>query len=264
MNKAMHGGAVSLLGLVVGCMGTAETTAAAPPLPPTAVKNIVLVHGAWADGSSFAKVIPLLQAKGYHVTAVQNPLTSLADDIAATRRALALQDGPAILVGHSYGGAIITGAGIDPKVAGLVYIAAFAPEVGQSALDQSKLFPTAPGGAEIRPDSAGFLSLTPAGITQDFCQDLSPEEQQLVLATQGPTAAAALGAPETDAAWKSKPTWFIVASNDRMIAPAQERASAAAMRADTTEIASGHVAMLSHPAEVEAVIERAALTVESR
>jgi predicted alpha/beta hydrolase family esterase len=158
-----------------------------------------------------------------------------------------------ILVGHSYGGAVITGAGIDPKVAGLVYVAAFAPEAGQSCVEEGKLFPATPGGAEIRPDASGFLSLTSKGISDDFVPDLSALEQQVAFATQGPTAAAALGAKETDAAWKTKPTWFIVASNDRMIAPEQERASALAMKANTTEVPSGHCPMLSHPNEVEAV-----------
>jgi pimeloyl-ACP methyl ester carboxylesterase len=264
LKNSMRSAAVLLLPLVGGCMSSAQPDAATPPLPPGTVKNIVLVHGAWADGSSWAKVIPLLQAKGYQVTAVQNPLSSLPDDIAATRRAIALADGPVILVGHSYGGAIITGAGMDPKVVGLVYVAAFAPEAGQSSLEESKAFPATPGGAEIRPDASGFLTLTSKGISEDFVPDLSAVEQQVAFATQGPTAAAALGAKETDAAWKSKPTWFIVASNDRMIAPEQERASASAMKADTTEVHSGHCPMLSHPNEVEAVIERAAAAAASR
>src|ERR1700741_2850359 len=128
------------------------------------VRNVVLVHGAWADGSSWAKVIPLLEKEGLNVVAVQNPLSSLSDDVAATRRSIALQDGPVILVGHSYGGAVITEAGSDPKVAGLVYVAAFAPDAGQAVVDLGKDLPPAPGGAEVRPDSAGFLTLTTKGI----------------------------------------------------------------------------------------------------
>src|SRR5271168_3669023 len=149
-----------------------------------AAKNIILVHGAWADGSSWAKVIPLLQAKGLHVVAVQNPLTSLADDVAATKRAIALQDGPCILVGHSYGGAIITEAGNDPKVAGLVFVAAFAPGDGESVGSISKPYPPAPLGAELRPDAQGYLSITPKGVAEDFGQDLPKTEKEVLTATQ--------------------------------------------------------------------------------
>src|ERR1700678_2305424 len=128
------------------------------------IRNVVLVHGAWADGSNWAKVIPLLEAKGLHVVAVQNPLSSLADAGAATQRAIALQDGPVILVGHSYGGAVITEAGNDPNVVGLVYVAAFAPGDGESVASISKPYPPTPLGAELRPDAQGYLSLTPKGI----------------------------------------------------------------------------------------------------
>jgi len=138
-----------------------ETGAAAQTNSPEGVKNIVLVHGAWADASSWSKVIPLLQAKGLHVVAVQNPLTSLADDVAATKRAIALQDGPVLLVGHSYGGVVITEAGNDPKVAGLVYVAAFAPAEGESVGSVTKPYPPAPLGNELRPDAQGFLTVTP-------------------------------------------------------------------------------------------------------
>jgi len=256
-----HAVAVLLLAQTFGCTATNQPP---PPLPPGTVKNIVLVHGAWADGSSWAKVIPLLQAKGYQVTAVQNPLTSLADDIAATRRAIALQDGPCILVGHSYGGAVITGAGTDPKVVGLVYVSAFAPDVGQSALDEGKAFPAPPVSTEIRPDGSGFLTLTFKGVSEDFVPDQPALEQQIAFVTQGATGVAALGGKETDAAWKTKPAWFIIAANDRMIPPEEERARAAAIKADSTELPSGHVPMLSHPEDVADVIERAATTAASR
>jgi len=136
------------------------------------VRNIVLVHGAWADGSSWAKVIPLLQKAGLNAVAVQNPLTSFDDDVAATRRAIALQDGPVILVGHSWGGVVITEAGSDPKVVGLVYVAAFAPEVGVPVKDLGKDFPAPPGSAEIRADSKGFLTLTTKGVMESFAPDL--------------------------------------------------------------------------------------------
>src|SRR5580698_9036037 len=226
--------------------------------PPQGVKNIVLVHGAWADGSCWSKVIALLQAKGFHVVAVQNPLTSLADDVAATKRIIALQDGPVILVGHSYAGVVITEAGNDPKVVGLVYVAAFAPGEGESINSVSKPYPAAPLGSELRPDAQGFLSATPKGIAEDFAQDLSPVEQQLLTATQGPTNAAAFGANITTAAWKTKPSWFVIASNDRAIPPALEKAEAARMKATSITLPSSHVAMLTHPIEVAHLIEQAA------
>lgn len=234
---------------------TAPQTAATAP---AGVKNIVLVHGTWADGSSWAKVIPLLQAEGYHVTAVQNPLTSLADDVAATKRAIALQDGPVLLVGHSWGGVVITEAGNDPKVVGLVYVAAAAPEEGQSFLELVQTATATPGNDEIRPDASSFVSMSAKGIIEDFAQDLPAQEQQLLIATQGPQAFAALQDKVTQAAWKTKPSWYIVASNDRMINPDLERTLAKKMKATTTTLASSHVAMLSQPKQVAAVILDAA------
>ncbi len=238
--------------------GTLATEADAQSNMPTGVKNVVLVHGAWADGSSWSKVIPLLEAKGLHVVAVQNPLTSLADDVAATKRAIALQGGPVILVGHSYGGAVITEAGNDPKVVGLVYVAAFAPGDGESVGSISKPYPPTPLGGELRPDAQGFLSVTPKGIAEDFAQDLSDKEKQILTATQGPTNAAAFGATITTAAWKTKPSWFVIAGNDRAIPPELEKAEAAMMKATAITVASSHVAMLSHPKEVAELIEQAA------
>ncbi|UOQ52241.1 alpha/beta fold hydrolase [Hymenobacter cellulosivorans] len=222
------------------------------------VKNIVLVHGTWADGSSWAKVIPLLQAQGYHVTAVQNPLTSLADDVAATQRALALQDGPTLLVGHSWGGVVITEAGNDPKVAGLVYVAAAAPDEGQSFLELVQTAPATPGNDEIRPDAQGYVSMTPKGIVEDFAQDLPPAEQQLLISTQGPQAFSALQEKITKAAWKTKPSWYIIAGQDRMINPDLERTLAKKLNATTTTVEASHVVMLSQPEKVAAVIIAAA------
>ena len=238
--------------------GMLATEADAQSNMPTRVKNVVLVHGAWADGSSWSKVILLLEAKGLHVVAVQNPLTSLADDVAATKRAIALQDGPVILVGHSYGGAVITEAGNDPKVVGLVYVAAFAPGDGESVGSISKPYPPTPLGGELRPDAQGFLSVTPKGIANDFAQDLSDKEKQILTAAQGPTNAAAFGATITTAAWKTKPSWFVIAGNDRAIPPELEKAEAATMKATAITVASSHVAMLSHPKEVAELIEQAA------
>ena len=224
---------------------------------PAQVRNIVLVHGAFADGSSYAKVIPLLEAKGYRVTAVQNPLSSLAADVEATRRAIALQDGPVILVGHSWGGMAVSVAGNDPKVVGLVYIAAIVPEDGQTANDVLKPYPPTPGLGHMKPDSAGYLSLTRQGIEEDFVPDLPAVERAVVYATQGPWNSAALAEQVTSAAWKTRPSWFI-AVNDRILPADYELAIAKRINAKLTSLPSGHVPMLSQPRQVAAVIIDAA------
>src|ERR1700677_1260237 len=225
---------------------------------PQGTKNIVLVHGAWADGSCWSGVIALLQAKGFHVVAVQNPLTSLADDVAATKRIIALQDGPVILVGHSYAGVVITEAGNDPKVVGLVYVAAFAPGEGESLNSVRKPYPPAPLGSELRLDAQGFLTASRKGITEDMAQDLPGMEQQILVATQGQTAAAVFGATVTKAAWRSKPSWAVIAGNDRAIPPELEKDEAAAIKATSITLPSNHLAMMSHPREVGQLIEQAA------
>jgi pimeloyl-ACP methyl ester carboxylesterase len=229
-----------------------------PLAQSTPVKNIVLVHGAFADGSSWSKVIPLLQVKGFHVRSVGIPLTSFADDVAATKRAIAAEGGPVILVGHSYGGLVITEAGNDPKVAGLVYVAAFAPDADQTITEISKPFPPPLGLSKLTPLSDGFLLLSPEGIETAFAQDLTNEEKALLVAVQPQTAGSIFGAKPTAAAWHSKPSWYIVASNDNMIAPEQEKSMAKQINATTTVLPSSHVVMLSHPKEVAKVIEDAA------
>ena len=223
------------------------------------VKNIVLVHGAFADGSSWSKVIGILQAKGYHVVAVQNPLTSLADDVAATRRALALQDGPSILVGHSWAGVVITEAGSDPKVAGLVYVAAFAPDVGETVGELGKNYPPPPSFAAPIVDPQGFMSLPEDAVVKHFASDLPPAEARLVYATQGPIHVSAFSSQVTSAAWKVKPSWYVVSKLDGAIAPDEERFFAKRMKATTTELQASHLPMLSKPKEVAAVIIDAAL-----
>ncbi|MGA9355626.1 MAG: alpha/beta hydrolase [Terriglobales bacterium] len=241
---------IALSGL--GTIGFAQANS------PQGVKNIVLVHGAWADGSCWSQVIALLQAKGFHVVAVQNPLTSLADDVAATKRIIALQDGPAILVGHSYAGVVITEAGNDPKVVGLVYIAAFAPGDGESINSVSKPYPPAPLGSELRPDAQGFLTATPKGIAEDMAQDLSNGQQQILTATPGQTSSSVFGATVTTAAWKSKPSWALIAGNDRAIPRQLEKDEAATIKATSITVPANHLAMLSHPKEVAELIEQAA------
>lgn len=230
-----------------------------PDSKPTAavVKNVLLVHGAYADGSSYAKVIPLLRAKGLNVTAVQNPLTSLAADVEATRRAIARQDGPVILVGHSSAGMVITEAGNDPKVAGLVYISAIIPDDGQSASDAVKGFPATPGLAEQKPDANGYLTLTRKGVEEDFVPDIPPAERAMVYATQGDWNSTFLAEKISTAAWKHKPSWSIIV-NDRMVPPEHERMAATRIKATTTVLKTGHVPMLSAPAAVAAVILDAA------
>lgn len=226
------------------------------------VKNIVLVHGAFADGSSWSKVIPLLQANGFNVTSVQNPLTSFNDDVAATKRALAAQDGQVILVGHSYGGVVITEVGNDPKVAGLVYVAAFAPDAGQSIVEISKGFPKPIGLDKVVPQQDGFLLLSADGVATGFAQDLSKEEQALITSVQPQTHGSIFVAQPTQAAWHSKPSWYIVATEDKMITPEQEVSMAKQINAATTTLPSSHVVMLSHPKEVALVIADAAAGAE--
>jgi len=228
--------------------------------PAPAVKNIVLVHGAFADGTSWSKIIPILEAQGYHVVAVQNPLTSLADDVAATRRAIALQDGPVILVAHSWGGAVITQVGDDPKVAGLVYVAAYAPNVGESANDASGAFGITEGQKQIRVDSEKFARMTSDGILNHFAQGLPMEERKLVLAVQGESYGPMFAEKLTVAAWKTKPSWVIIAEDDQMLPPAMEIASAKRIGAKATTLHTCHLAMLQEPTKVAAVIDDAART----
>src|SRR5579884_517954 len=235
------------------CFFVAQMANAAPT-----VKNIVLVHGAFADGSSWSKVIPILQARGFNVIAVQNPLSSLADDVAATKRAIALQKGPVILVGHSWAGMVISEAGNDPKVAGLVYISALVPLKGQAAGDVAKSYPPAPGLAQARPDSAGYLRLTRKGIDEDFVPDLPAAERAVVFATQGPWNSAALSERVMNPAWIRKPTWSIIDVNDRMVSPQYERDTAKRIHATGITLTAGHVPMLSMPSRVADVIIEAA------
>lgn len=223
------------------------------PAQPT----VVLVHGAWADGSSWNKVIPLLQAKGIKVLGVQNPLTSLADDVAATQRVLADAKGPVILVGHSWAGTVITQAGTDPKVKALVYVAAFANADGQSGGDLVGAYPKPPAFATIDDDGHGFLRQTEEGMLKNFAPDLAPAEARTLAVTQGPLAASTFGDKVTDAAWKTRPSWYVVSANDRVINPQMERDLAKRMGAKTTVLQSSHVSLLSHPREVAAVIEDA-------
>ncbi len=232
--------------------GTAFGASAGP------VRNIVLVHGAFADGSGWRGVYDALTAGGYAVSVLQNPLTSFADDVAATRRMLNRQDGPAILVGHSYGGSVITEVGVDAKVAGLVYVAAFAPEVGQSTLDQYAEIPPPPNFVPEE-QSDGFAYLKGERFRAGFAADTSEADAAFLRDAQVPIAMAALGAPVTVAAWKEKPSWYVVATEDGAIDPELLRSTARRIGAETTEVPGSHVVFLTQPKAVADVIEAAAI-----
>ena len=222
------------------------------------VKNIVLVHGGLVDGSSWASIIPLLEAEGHEVTAVQNPLTSLADDVATTTRALALQDGPVLLVGHSWGGVVITEAGAHPAVAGLAYVCAFAPAPGQSLANVASQGPAPAGGQHYTADAAGFARITRRGLDEDLAPDATPAERRLLYATQKPLAAASRAEKVSAAAWQTKPSWYLVAEHDRVANPELQRAMARRIGATTRSVAAGHLPLLSQPAAVAAFILEAA------
>lgn len=222
------------------------------------IKNIVLIHGAFADGSSWSKVIAQLQAKDYNVIAVQNPLTSLAHDVTAARQVIAQIDGPILLVAHSYGGMVLSEAGKDPKVAGLVYIAALVPEEGQNANDVNAAMPTTGVEKEFRVSPDGFLFLSVKAVNEHFAPDASTEERKLIYATQVPLAASAGDEKVYSPAWKTKPSWFIVAAQDRVINPDLERFKARLIKATTIELNSSHVPMISQPDKVTDFIIRAA------
>jgi pimeloyl-ACP methyl ester carboxylesterase len=248
-----------MTGLACAALLSASTSYAQDSIAPVGpVKNIVLVHGLFADGSSWAKVIPLLQAKGYHVTAVQNPTTSLDADVDAVKRALAQQDGPTLLVAHSYGGMVISQAGDDPKVAGLVYIAARAPDAGEDYPALTKKFPPAPASAGLQWSSDGYGKLSEQAFVNDFAGDLPREEAETYYAVQQPIGKQITMAKTTVAAWHDKPTWYAVSTEDRTINSDLERFMANRMHAHTIEIRSSHVSLISHPADVADLILEAA------
>jgi pimeloyl-ACP methyl ester carboxylesterase len=226
-----------------------------------ATPSVVIVHGAFADGSDWARVVPYLQAEGVAVTVVQNPLTSLADDVAATQRVLNNQPGNVVLVGHSWGGTVISEAGAHEKVSALVYVAAFAPDAGQISGEQGKGAPTPPGISQIKADGNGFLYLTPEGMAKDFAQDLPAAQTAVMSATQGPIKASAFDDRTTVAAWKTKPSWYLLASEDRMIHPDVQRSAAKRIGATLTELRTSHVPQQSQPAEVAKVILNAVRSV---
>ncbi|MYM81440.1 alpha/beta fold hydrolase [Duganella sp. FT50W] len=225
---------------------------------PASDTTIVLVHGAFADGSSWDKVIPILHAKGYKVVAVQNPLSSLADDVAATQRVVDAQTGKVVLVGHSWGGTVITEAGTSDKIKALVYVAAFAPSEGEASGNLGKNYAVPPGVPTLTADATGYLWLPADSVAKNFAQDVPAATAGMIYATQGPIAAKAFGDTTTVAAWKNKANYYIVADKDRMIDPELQRAFAKKLNAVTTTLPTSHVPMMSQPAKVAEVIIAAA------
>jgi len=262
MMKKLYGAAtlgVMLLGATL-FLGKAPTVSAAPP--QTGVRNVVLVHGAFADGSGWEAVANILKKDGYTVSVVQHPETSYAEDVKFTKAVIARQSGPVVLVGHSYGGAVITEAGNDPKVAALVYIAAFALDAGESAATIEKTLP--PAGTGIKATDDGYFYIDPAVFAADFAADVPVEKAAFMAESQVLFSADSFTHAVTAPAWKSKPSWYMVATADRSINPDQERMMAKRMRAKTIEVNSSHVAYISHPKETARLIEDAATSASSK
>ena len=245
------------LAAMTGSFGVARAADPAPTAPTQAAKPvIVLVHGAFADGTGWQHVIPLLEKDGYTVIAVQNSLTSLDADVITTRRVIAAQKGPVVVVGHSYGGAVITGAAADePNVRALVYLAAFAPEANEPV---GAFNDKVPLGKAVAPDAAGFLYIDQAKFHAVFCADVPAGEARIMAVTQKPLASATFGQSVPSPAWKTVPSWYLVSQEDQAISPDLERFYAKRMGAHTSEIKASHVSFISHPEEVTRLIEEAA------
>ena len=220
-------------------------------------RNVVLVHGLFADGSCWSPVIRRLQAVGLNATAVQNPLTTLDAAVEATRRALAMQDGPTVLVGHSFSGMLVTQAGVDPKVTALVYVAARAPDAGEDYGALAKKFPTPPASAGIT-FADGYGQLSRDAFLRDFAGDIPHDDALVLYAVQQPFAKELVTGKVTQAAWRSKPSWYAVSTQDRTINPDLERFMAKRMGATTIELDSSHLSMLSHPDAIATLIQHAA------
>ena len=243
--------------LSVGAATMLAGRALAQTPPPAKARNIVLVHGLFADGSSWSEVIPLLQARGLNVVSVQNPLTTLPDAVAAATRVLDRQDGPTVLAGHSFSGMIVTEAGVHPNVSAVVYVAARAPDAGEDFGALAARFPTPPASAGIVYDGdEGRLS--EAAFLRDFAGDLPTARARALFAVQQPFNRALLAGRTTNAAWRSKPSYYAVSTEDRTINPELQRYLAKRMGAKTIELKSSHVSLISHPTEVTRLILDAA------
>jgi pimeloyl-ACP methyl ester carboxylesterase len=242
------------LGVAAAVSALAHTATAQPVQP---VKNVVLVHGLFADGSCWSEVIARLQRTGLRVTAVQNPLTTLEESVAAARRVLALQDGPAVLAGHSFAGMIVTEAGIDPKVASIVYVAARAPDAGEDYAALAKQFPSPPASAGVV-WSGDYGRLSEEAFLRDFAGDLPAEKARVLYAVQEPFQRQLLAGKTTHAAWHSKPSWYAVSTEDRTIDPELQRFMAKRMGAKTIEVKASHLSLISQPDVVTKLILEAA------
>jgi pimeloyl-ACP methyl ester carboxylesterase len=229
-----------------------------PPIANSALGAIVLVHGGFVDGSGWEDVYRILKKDGYRVSIVQNPTTSLADDVAATKRVIAEQNGPVILVGHSYGGVVITEAGNDPRVAGLVYIAAFAPGRGESVAVLIKDPPPGAPVPPILPPQEGFLMLDKARFAASFAADVTPEKAEFMANSQVPWGVVALNGAITQPAWESKPSWYLVATDDRMIPPPAQRSMSKRAGSSVVEVKGSHAVYVSQPEAVADLIKKAA------
>lgn len=225
-----------------------------------ATPTIILVHGFWGGAAHWSKVIVQLSRLGHRrIQAVENPLTSLADDVERTRKMIAQTGGPVLLVGHSYGGAVITGAGSAPNVVGLVYVAAFAPDVGESLGQIMQAAPAPAGGANVAPDSDGYIWIDPEKFGESFCQDLPTDDQLVMAVTQKAPLGSTFGDKSVTSAWKTKPSWYQISSEDRMIHPDNQRRMSARIGAKKIiTLAAGHASLVSKPAEVSALISEAA------
>jgi pimeloyl-ACP methyl ester carboxylesterase len=250
MNIFKHIFKLAAIGLAAATLAHPAAASPADPVSPT----VVLVHGAFADGSDWAKVIPLLQDSGLQVVAVQSPLSSLGDDVAAAKRAIDTQPGKVVLVGHSWGGTVVTQVGDHPKVAALVYVAAYAPDVGQATGELGKGFPTPSGLAHLKPDTTGWFKLTDEGMRRHFAQDLPAATTAVMAATQSPIYGGTFSQKVSTAAWKIRPSWYLVAESDRMLPPEQQRAMAKAINAQVRSVDSSHVPQQSQPSKVAEVI----------
>jgi pimeloyl-ACP methyl ester carboxylesterase len=225
---------------------------------PNAAATVVLVHGAWTDASSWDRVIPILLADGLSVVAAQLPLTSVDDDVAATTRAMADLKGPIVLVGHSWGGMAVTVAGDHPDVTALVYVAAFAPDVGESGSGLIADHPAPPALSTVVTNSAGFVYQTVDGFINNVAPDLPEQDARVMTVTQGPLAATAFGQAVKAAAWKNKPCWYAMSANDRVVSPSLQSAVSKRMNAKVTTLQSGHMSLLSHANDVARIILEAA------
>lgn len=236
---------------------SALAPAAAADARGSDVPTVILAHGAFADGASWDKVVPILENWGVHALAVHEPLSSLHDDAETVRRAIRAAPGPVVLVGHSWGGSVITEAGTDPKVRALVYVAAFAPDIGQNSAGQGQGYPQPPGLAGLR-EREGWLWLDEANVVRDFAPDLKPRQARVLARIQAPIKASAFAEPLTQAAWRGKPSWYVIARNDRMLSPQLQADTARRIGAQVRSAGSGHAVPLAQPREVAFAILEAA------